>query len=183
MPSPRSRVLVVGDLNPDLVLVGDVVPRFGQAEQLLELAELVVGGSAGIAAHGLALLDRPVSLVAAVGDDVFGARMCEQLSAAGVSVEHVLRRTGTATGFSVVLSTGEDRAILTLPGAIPTLSAPDVLHGLHQDSALRHLHLCSLFLQPALLAEVSDVLVEARALGLTTSLDTNGDPSGTWQGI
>src|SRR3954447_22985056 len=91
----RRRVLVVGDLNPDLVLVGDVVPRFGQAEQLLEMAELVVGGSAGVAAHGLALLDRPGPLVAAVGDDVFGARMCEQLSAAGVSVEHVLRRTGT----------------------------------------------------------------------------------------
>jgi len=26
---------VVGDANPDLVLRGDVVPRFGQAEQML----------------------------------------------------------------------------------------------------------------------------------------------------
>ena len=29
-------VLVVGDANPDLVLQGDVVPRFGQAEQLVQ---------------------------------------------------------------------------------------------------------------------------------------------------
>ena len=71
--SPRRRraaqVLVVGDANPDLVLRGDVVPRFGQAEQLLDDASLVIGGSAAITAHGLARLGRPVSLLAAVGDD------------------------------------------------------------------------------------------------------------------
>jgi len=37
-------VLVVGDACPDLVLRGDVVPRFGQAEQLLDAASLVIGG-------------------------------------------------------------------------------------------------------------------------------------------
>ena len=31
-----TRVLVAGDANLDLVLRGDVVPRFGQAEQLLD---------------------------------------------------------------------------------------------------------------------------------------------------
>ena len=42
MPEPAvaaRRVLVVGDANPDLVLRGDVVPRFGQAEQLLDAAD------------------------------------------------------------------------------------------------------------------------------------------------
>ncbi len=67
-----ARVLVVGDANPDLVLSGDVVPRFGQVEQLLDDASLVIGGSASITAHGLARLGRPVSLAAAVGDDHFG---------------------------------------------------------------------------------------------------------------
>ena len=66
----RSRVLVVGDANPDLVLTGDVVPRFGQVEQLLDSATLTIGGSAGITAHALARLGRPVSLVAAVGTDL-----------------------------------------------------------------------------------------------------------------
>src|SRR5690349_22806142 len=62
-PVPHAtEVLVVGDLNPDLVLSGDVVPRFGQAEQLLDDATLVLGGSAAITAHGLARLDRRVSL-------------------------------------------------------------------------------------------------------------------------
>ena len=65
-------LLVVGDANPDLILRGDVVPRFGQAEQLLDDADLVLGGSAAITAHGLARLGRPVSLVAAIGADAFG---------------------------------------------------------------------------------------------------------------
>src|SRR3954454_2498893 len=181
----RSRVLVVGDLNPDLVLVGDVVPRFGQTEQLLEAAGLVIGGSAGIAAHGLARLGRAVSLAAAVGDDLFAATVCEQLDAAGVGLEQVRRRPGLVTGLSVVLSAGDDRAILTLPGAIPTLTAEDALSSLREvaSTGVSHLHLCSLFLQPGLMSDVSSVLAEAHSLGLTTSLDTNGDPAGAWQGV
>src|ERR1700750_928964 len=93
-----ARVLVVGDLNPDLVLPGDVVPRFGQAEQLLDQATLLIGGSAGITAHGFARLGRPVSLVAAVGSDVFGRQVCDELVGAGVDVEPVLRRADQSTG-------------------------------------------------------------------------------------
>jgi hypothetical protein len=36
-------LLVLGDLNPDLVLWGEVEPRFGQAETLLDGARLVLG--------------------------------------------------------------------------------------------------------------------------------------------
>ena len=63
------RVLVVGDANLDLVLRGDVIPRFGQAEQLLDSADLVLGSSAGIVACGLARLGVETALSARVGDD------------------------------------------------------------------------------------------------------------------
>ena len=56
-------VLVVGDANVDLVLRGDVVPRFGQVEQLIEHAGLVLGGSASIVAAGLARLGVPTPIV------------------------------------------------------------------------------------------------------------------------
>ena len=117
----------MGDLNPDLVLSGDVVPRFGQAEQLLDDATLVIGGSAAITAHALARLGRPVSLVAAVGDDAFGHTMLDRLTAADVDTRHVVVRDDLPTGLTVVLSRGEDRAMLTLPGAIASLAADDVL--------------------------------------------------------
>ena len=50
-------LLVVGDANADLVLRGgDIVPAFGQREQLVDHAALVLGGSGAIVAAGAARL-------------------------------------------------------------------------------------------------------------------------------
>jgi sugar/nucleoside kinase (ribokinase family) len=40
-----------------------------------------------------------------------------------------------------------------------------------------------LFLQPVLAADLADVFARARAAGVTTSLDTNWDPTGQWTGV
>jgi ribokinase len=180
-----SLVLVIGDLNPDLVLTGDVVPRFGQHEQLVEAAEVVIGGSAGITAHGFARLGRPVTLAAAIGTDALGTVVTDALGEAGVDVGGLDLRLDAPTGLTVVLSAGADRAILTLPGAIPTLTAADVRAAVDRvaNAGLRHVHVCSLFLQPALAAELPGVLADIRAAGVTTSLDTNADPAGAWAGV
>ena len=178
---PASPVVVLGDANVDLVLRGDVVPRFGQAEQLVESGELVLGGSASIAAAGLARLGVPTTLVARVGDDAFGRFTLEALAACGVVVEAEVDGV-LPTGFSVILSTPGDRAILTVPGTIPTLRAArvrDVLAGRPPG----HVHVASYFLQPALAAELAPLLAELRAAGWTTSLDTNWDPDESWAGL
>lgn len=180
-----SRVLVVGDANPDLILRGDVTPRFGQAEQLLDGADLVIGGSAAIAAHGIARLGRPVSLLAAIGDDPFGHQLRDQLEPAGVDTRFLLVRKDIPTGITVVLSRADDRAILTLPGTIPTLSTDDVRDTVDalRPTGLTHVHVASLFLQPALAEGLPDLLAYLRSTGLTTSLDTNDDPAGRWLGV
>jgi len=182
MTHAPTRVLVVGDANPDLVLRGDVVPRFGQAEQLLSAAELVLGGSAAIAACGLARLGVPTALVAVVGDDLFGREVLATLTAARVAVDAVAIRAGEATGVSVHLSTPDDRAILTLPGTIPALDAAAV-----REAVLRfapaHVHVASPFLTPGVTAELPALLTEWRAAGIGTSLDTNWDPDERWRGI
>jgi sugar/nucleoside kinase (ribokinase family) len=182
-PSPARRVLVVGDANPDLVLRGDVHPRFGQAEQLLDEAALVIGGSAAITAHGLARLERPVTLAAAVGKDRFAALLRADLAAAGVDTGALTERAGTPTGLTVVLSAGDDRAILTAPGTIPTLRAPDVEAALAARPDVAHVHFASFFLQPELAADLVELLPALRAQRLTTSLDPNADPAGTWHGL
>jgi sugar/nucleoside kinase (ribokinase family) len=176
-------VLVVGDANPDLVLRGDVVPRFGQAEQLVDDLALLIGGSAAITAHGLARLDRPVALVAGVGADAFAKPMLAELAAAGVRLDHVIERPGQTTGVTVVLSRNSDRAILTHLGTIPSLTGSEVLHAVRESPGLRHVHVASLFLQPSLARELPAVLAEIRALGSTVSLDTNDDPARRWQGV
>jgi len=175
-------VLVVGDANPDLVLRGDVRPRFGQAEQLLTGADLVLGGSAAITAAGCARLGLTTSLLTAIGDDVFGDITRERLTERGVTLIQPRTATGLPTGLSVILTPPEDdRAILTLPGTIPTLRPADVTD--EHLAETRHLHVASLYLQPQLAAGLAGVFERARARGVGTSLDTNWDPAEKWESI
>lgn len=171
-----GRLLVAGDANPDLVLRGDVVPRWGQSEQLLDAADLVLGGSAAIMACGAARLGVPTALLAAVGADLYGDFVRAALAARGVDISAV-RTVPEPTGLSVILS-ASDRAILTLTGAIGALRPADITF-----NGYAHLHVASYFLQPELAGGLADVFARAQAAGVTTSLDTNWDPAGRWTGV
>ena len=182
---PMIDVLVVGDANPDLILTGDVAPRFGQAEQLLRSADVVLGGSAAITAHGLARLGRPTRLCAVTGSDTFGAFVVDRLATAGVDISALIVASAVTTGLTVVLSDGDERAILTYPGAIPELSSAQVADSITTaaTAGARHLHVSSFFLLGSLAADLPALLRQARQLGLTTSLDTNYDPLDRWEGV
>ncbi|TBN57716.1 carbohydrate kinase family protein [Glaciihabitans arcticus] len=175
-------VLVVGDANVDLVLRGDVVPRFGQAEQLLDGAELVLGGSASIVASGLARLGVPTWLAAVVGDDEFGRFTRSALGKSGVQLDAVRVDPINPTGISVILSAPDDRAILTLAGTIPMLTKDDVLAALEVSQA-RWVHFASPFLMPAFTGVLPELLTELRVRGVGVSLDTNWDPTEDWAGL
>ncbi|MFI1995173.1 carbohydrate kinase family protein [Actinoplanes sp. NPDC020271] len=171
-------VLVVGDANPDLLLRGDVRPRFGQQEQLLTGADLVLGGSAAITATGCARLGLRTALLTAIGDDFFGALVRERLTARGVRLIGVAAG-GAPTGVTVVLSEADDRAMLTLPGTIAALRPEDVTDELLERTG--HVHVASLYLQPELAAGLAGVFARAHRKNVTTSLDTNWDPTERWE--
>jgi len=102
----------------------------------------------------------------------------EEMSKRGVDISNVISTPTCQTGLSVILARGTDRAILTYTGATTTLKAVQVTDGLLQKA--RHLHVGSYFLQTALQPGLADLFRRAHALNLTTSLDTNWDPSGQW---
>jgi len=174
-------ILVPGEINPDLILSGDVQPAFGQVEQLVDTAHLTVGSSSAIFACGAARLGLKVAFAGVCGDDIFGHFMLDEMTKRGVDVSAVRVEPKKQTGLSVILNKGGDRAILTHPGCIADLRAEDVTDDLLQKS--RHLHIASYFLQANLRPRLPDFFRRARALGLTTSLDTNWDPSGRWFGV
>lgn len=173
-------VLVLGDLNPDLVLRGDVVPRFGQAEQLLDSAEFELGGSGAITAHALARLGLSVQLLAAVGADPFGREVVAMADRAGVDTTAV-DLVDQPTGISIVLSNGPARSTFTFIGAIDAPAPPWRTPG--DLPVARHLHVSSYFLQRRRAAGLPTLLALARAAGMTTSLDTNLDPTGRFVGL
>ncbi len=176
---PEFDLLVVGEINPDLILRGgDLTPTFGQAEKLVDAAALTIGSSSVMVACGAARLGLRTAFVGVVGDDVFGRFMLDALRGRGVATTGCLVDASVPTGFSVILSQPADRAILTYPGSIARLRLRDIDPNILRRA--RHLHVGGYFLLDALRPDLSELFGRAKAQGLSTSLDTNWDPSGRW---
>ncbi len=181
-PDGKLDLVVIGDCNPDVLVLGDdVTPAFGQQEKLVASIGMAIGGAAAITAVAAARLGLRVALVAAIGDDPAGDFMLGQLAAVGVDTSAVVVRAGLPTGMTVALSHGNDRAILTATGSMSTLTARDVPADLLTRA--RHLHVSSYFLlERSLGPGLEDLFRAAHANGTTTSLDTNWDPAQRWGG-
>ena len=193
-------ILVAGEINPDLILSGNVMPEFGQVEKLVDSAALTVGSSSAIFACGAARLGLKVAFIGVCGDDIFGRFMLDEMSKRNVDVSNVIVHPDGQTGLSVILNSPfdygsryvtqgvttrptaqGDRAILTHLGLIAELRASDIPDSLLAQA--RHLHVASYFLQTKLQPDLPALFKRARDLGLTTSLDTNYDPSEKWSGF
>jgi sugar/nucleoside kinase (ribokinase family) len=179
--SPPFDILVAGEINPDLILTGNVTPEFGQVEKLVDSASLTIGSSSAIFACGAARLGLRVAFIGVCGDDIFGRFMLAEMQKRDVDVSRVIVRKDGQTGLTVILNQGADRAILTHAGLIPALRASDI-----PDESLRiarHLHVASYFLQKGLQPDLPALFQRAHKFGLTTSLDPNYDPTGVWAGF
>ncbi len=172
-------LLVIGELNPDAIILDETVePRYGQVEQLVEGGVLTIGSSGAIAACGAARLGMRTAYVGVAGDDLSGRFLLAELKRRGIGVESCRVEPGSATGLSVVLSRGSDRAILTFTGAMSSLTPADV-----DDDTLAaadHLHLSSPHLQSGIRDGLAGLFGRAHAAGTRTSLDPGWDPAGEW---
>ncbi|MCY1140258.1 PfkB family carbohydrate kinase [Actinoplanes sp. Pm04-4] len=161
-------MVVVGDLVTDVL-----VAHGGPIELGSDTAAAITvsgGGQAANTAAWLARTGRPVTLVAAVGDDPAGRERVAELTAAGVTCA-VRAHPQVATGSVVVLAGPEERTMITDRGAALLLDPADVRHAI-QASEATHLHLSGYPLlhdgsRPAGL----EALAAAAARGLTTSVD------------
>src|SRR6266496_786181 len=125
-PDTAFDILVAGEINPDLILTGDVMPAFNQTEKLVDSATLTIGSSSAIFACGAARLGLNVGFIGVCGGDIFGRFMLDEMQKRSVDVSNVIVRKDGETGLSVILNQGADRAILTHSGLIATLRASDI---------------------------------------------------------
>jgi sugar/nucleoside kinase (ribokinase family) len=171
-------VLVVGELNPDLVLTGDVAPAAGQVEKIIDDASLVLGSSSGIFACGAARLGLKVTFAGKTGADGFGEFLWGELRQRGIDTHAAVVDPTVRTGISVILKHGHDRTILTYLGAISELRLDEIDPALFSQA--RHLHIGAYFLLTRLMPDVPRLLKMAKAAGMSISLDTNYDPAEKW---
>jgi sugar/nucleoside kinase (ribokinase family) len=172
------KILIAGELNPDLILRDyQFFPQPGKEVMVKDL-ELTLGSSSAICAVGLARLGNPVVFVANVGADVYGEFCVGILQHEGIDVSLVRRRPDLKTGITVSVTSPQDRALITYPGAIASLTPEDV--PIDNFASCGHFHVSSYFLQDGLRSGLRDLFAAARRAGLTTSLDTGWDPREEW---
>lgn len=179
--TPPFDVMLATDQCVDLLLRGDVRPRWGQAEQIVDGYALEIGGSANLFACQVAKLGLRVGLIGVVGDDPFGRILLELLRGQGPDLSRLRVDPAVPTGLGLHLTEPHDRAILTVPGSIDATGPGDLPEA--PERLCRHWHLASFYLLTRLRPAWPDFLGRARAAGVTVSLDTNWDPAERWDGV
>ena len=178
MKNYKFDVLAIGELNVDLIMNNiEGTPEIGK-EKLAGSMTLTLGSSTAIFAANLSSLGSKVGFLGKIGNDSFGDLVKESLSEKGIDISLVIAEDGLTTGATVVLAVGEDRANVTYPGAMDYLTINDI-----SDESLlqaKHIHFSSFFIQPGIRKDVHSLFKRAKELGLTTSLDTQWDPSEKW---
>lgn len=149
-------------------------------DRLVEGIALVIGSSSAIFACGAARLGLRTAFFGTVGDDPFGRFMLSSMAGRGIDVTGCIVDPTTPTGATVVLSAPTDRATLTALGTIVAMRLTEVTRDLARRA--RHVHVGSYFLQKALQPDLSEFFHGVHQAGGTTSLDSNWDPTGRWNG-
>jgi ribokinase len=164
---PRRHVLVVGDLVTDVV--AHAAEPLAPGSDTAARVRITGGGQAANTAAWLAWTGCPARLVAAVGADGAGRARVAELTAAGVDCA-VATYADAATGAIVVLTTADERTMLTDRGANLRLSPADVDAG--AQAGLGHVHLSAYpLLDPRSRPAGLRALALARAHSVTSSVD------------
>ncbi|KIL36246.1 hypothetical protein SD71_09370 [Cohnella kolymensis] len=125
MSQPRRPVVaVVGSINMDFVVQSSKFPLPGETV-LGGSIEYFPGGKGANQAVAAARLGAQVTMIGAVGSDVFGGKLLSILEAEGISTEGVRETQGASGIASIIVSSGEN-AIIVVPGANGELSPEDV---------------------------------------------------------
>lgn len=174
----RNNVAVIGELNVDIIFnQNEAFPSVGK-EVIARKMDVTMGSSSAIFASNLSCLGAAVTFMGKLGEDVFGNIMLESLQGNGVNTSAIIRRKDLKTGATVVLNFGEDRAMVTHPGAMDDLRAEDIDWDIIRASS--HLHISSYFIQKGLQKEIGNIFRKAKELGLSTSFDMQWDPAEQW---
>jgi ribokinase len=122
----KPKILVIGSSNTDMIVK---VPQIPQPGQTVLGGEFVTaaGGKGANQAVGAARAGGDVTLIARIGDDMFGKRALEGFQKDGVNVDHVVRDAQSPSGVALIfVQAGGQNIIAVAPGANAKLSPADV---------------------------------------------------------
>lgn len=120
------KIVVVGSSNADMVAKSEKIPHAGETILGSEFV-MAPGGKGANQAVCAAKLGAQVTLVARVGDDIFGEMSLANFRSAGVDITFVTRDPSAPSGIALIMvdARGEN-AIVVAPGANLRLTPDDV---------------------------------------------------------
>jgi sugar/nucleoside kinase (ribokinase family) len=181
--STRRGVLVAGNLVLDTVVlpVPDSPPW--NTSYWVDAIEHHLGGNGANTSHAIAKLGVPARALGYVGEDPAGDRVLAILQGAGVDTRAVERvDLPTAATVALVREDGA-RCFLHCPGASTKAfqQAPAITAALAEGCGF--FHLANPFGVPGLRSNAPEILRQARAAGLCTSIDAGWDSRGEWMKV
>lgn len=178
-PQPTRGILCSGSIIFDTLVQPFEQSAWGTTT-FVESMESHVGGNGANTARALAVLDMPVRLLGALGEDTQAEFILDQLRDAGVDTSGVTRFPAPTAATIVLVNRGGDRQFLHRLGVSALAFEQPIEFTRGICDGIAHYHLASLFLLPHMRVHGAEVLRRAQAAGLTTSLDTNWDAEGKW---
>jgi ribokinase len=121
----RKPIVVVGSINMDLVARTPRIPLAGQT-LIGSSFTTTPGGKGANQAVAVARLDHPVHIVGAVGDDVFGQALLDNLATAGVHTDAVTRVGGPSGVAPILVADNGENSIVVVSGANSKMT-PDLI--------------------------------------------------------
>ena len=110
------KIVVVGSSNTDMVVRTPHIPTPGETI-LGEDLVMVSGGKGANQAVAAARLGAKVTFVARVGADLFGDRTVQEIAAAGVETDYIVRDPEAPSGVALIcVAAGGQNSIVVAPG-------------------------------------------------------------------
>lgn len=123
----KKKILVIGSLNLDMVVKVDHTPMVGETILSDGDMEMIPGGKGANQACAVGCLGADVTILGAVGNDMYADRQLESLKQAGVNVSRVIRKDDSTTGVAfITVNRDGDNSIVVVSGANAALSEKDI---------------------------------------------------------
>ena len=163
-----NAVLSIGRIYCDLIFTGlETMPVLGREVFASNMA-ITGGGGAFIVAAYLAHTGRTTALLARLGTDSLSVGLLDQLATSGIDLRFLEQAPDAGPQVSVAINHSHERAFLSRRAGSAQPAA--LLPALAWEKAT-HLHIA----EYATLAEIPDLVRNAKAHGLTVSLDPSWD--------
>ncbi len=121
-------ITVVGSLNMDLVIHTPTIPKMGQTVMGSHFM-LSPGGKGANQAVAASRLGGQVTMIGAVGQDIFGKNLLKQLEHDNIIIQHIKKTDDSSTGVaSITVNAEGDNFIILDPGANFMLTVEDIIN-------------------------------------------------------